>query len=75
MAGLVRGLGLVALIFCAGLFGLLECATVEVLDTVGMGCTGPIERKVRAKSGSDASILISSDLEVEARGGGFTVGP
>jgi hypothetical protein len=48
---------------------------VEVEDIVGFGCTGPIERKDRAKSGSDASMFMSSDLDAEARGGGFTVGP
>jgi hypothetical protein len=42
---------------------------------VGLGCTGPMERNERAKSGSDASRLIASDLEPEACGCGRTVGP
>lgn len=42
---------------------------------VGLGCTGPSERSERAKSGSDASRLMASDLELDACGWGFTVGP
>lgn len=75
IAGFVRGSGPAGLTACAGLFGLLGCGTADVEDMVGFGCTGPIERKERAKSGSDASTFISSDLDAEACGGGFTVGP
>ena len=80
IAGLLRGSGPVGLAACAGFFELLGCCTVDVEDMVGLGCTGPMERKERAKSGSDASRLIASDLdvdacEVEACGGGCTEGP
>ena len=71
----MRGSGPADLATCAGLFELLRCWTVDVEDIVGFGCTGPIERKERAKSGSDASRLMASDLEAEACGVGRTVGP
>lgn len=72
IAGFLPGSGPTGLITWDGLLG---CGTVEVADMVGFGCTGPIERKDRVKSGSDASALISSDLDAATRGGGFTVGP
>jgi len=56
-----------------GLFGLL--AKEDVFDMVGLGWTAPRERSERAKSGSEASRLMASDLVPEADGCGFTVGP
>lgn len=44
-------------------------------ERVGLGCTGPRERRERAKSGSEASRLIASERLEEARGWGWTVGP
>jgi len=44
-------------------------------DRVGLGCTGPIERKDCAKCGSDASRLIASFLDTLALACGLTVGP
>ena len=54
---------------------MLEFGKADVGDSVGFGCTGPIDRKERAKSGSDASRLIASDLDPDASGCGLTVGP
>ena len=48
---------------------------VEVWERVGLGWTGPRERRDRAKSGSEASRWIYSDLEVEACGVDLTEGP
>ena len=42
-------------------------------ERVGLGCTGPRERRERAKSGSEASRLIASLREEEAWGWGLTV--
>ena len=44
-------------------------------ERVGLGWTGPRERRERAKSGSEASRLIASEREAEAWGWGLTVGP
>ena len=42
---------------------------------MGLGWTGPRERRERAKSGSEASRLMASEREEEAWGWGLTVGP
>ena len=42
---------------------------------MGLGWTGPRERRERAKSGSEASRLMASEREDEAWGWGLTVGP
>jgi len=44
-------------------------------ERVGLGCTGPRERRERAKSGSEASRLMASERVPAARGWGLTVGP
>lgn len=66
MAGLERGSGPTGCGDRVGLLGLLGCGKLDVGLIVGFGCTGPRERSDRAKSGSDASRLIASDLRPEA---------
>jgi hypothetical protein len=51
------------------------CPKTEEGERVGLGCTGPKERRERAKSGSEASRLMASEREAEAWGWGLTVGP
>lgn len=57
------------------LFGLPGFGKAEVGDKVGLGWTGPMERRDCAKSGSEASRLMASSREPAARAWGFTVGP
>jgi len=56
----VRGSGIVG--FCGRELGVLFCwdaVKVELLLSVGFGCTAPSWRRERAKAGSEASRLIA----------------
>ena len=53
----------------------MPCGKAELGERVGLGCTGPKERRERAKSGSAASMLMASSRVPLARACGLTVGP